>query len=188
MSLHDFELDHLAPYMSERAFPASASRDFRIMFAGRDNIHDALKHVLSRVRISLYLNMFGYADPSLNDLLMSIVHNRSITCMITLDSSQAGGKHERALLESDAAKDPDGFKTSFIIGQSATHRISHTKGFVADGCVGAEGSTNWSNDGEGVGTHAQNNTQTFLTDPWAVHRFQAELIHEHLTAVRRGLK
>lgn len=30
MSLHDFHLDDLAPYTSEKAFPAAASPDFRI--------------------------------------------------------------------------------------------------------------------------------------------------------------
>lgn len=196
MSLHDFHLDDLAPYTRERAFPEKASKDFRILFAGHDDVHRALRHVLSRVKVSLYLSMFGYDDDDLNDIVMNIVHDRSITCLITLDSSQAGGKHERRLLESDAANDPEGFKTHFIIGQSSTHRIIHTKGFVADGVIGAEGSTNWSNDGEGTfkvrtgerGFHAQNNTQTFFVDPWAVQRFQAQLIAEHVSAHVRQKK
>lgn len=192
MSLHDFQLDDLAPFMSEKSFPKKASPDFRQMFVGRDDVHRALRHVLSRTTISLHLNMFGYDDDDLNEIIMKLVHDGNITCLITLDSSQAGGKHERALLESDAANEPERFKTSFVIGQSATHRISHTKGFVADGVVGAGGSTNWSNDGEGTflvrpgqrGYHAQNNTQNFFTDPFAVQRFQAELVNEHVHAVR----
>ena len=85
-----------------------------------------------------------------------------------------------------------GFSTHFVLGQSATHQISHTKGFVADGKVGGEGSTNWSTSGEGtfvvtgkpggVGYKAQNNTQTIFTDPDAISRFQAELLAEHLAA------
>lgn len=42
------------------------------------------------------------------------------------------------------------YNTHFAIGQSYTHQISHTKGFVADGRVAAEGSTNWSTAGEGT--------------------------------------
>ncbi|MDA8095600.1 MAG: hypothetical protein M0T84_17165 [Betaproteobacteria bacterium] len=192
MSLHDFRLDDLAPYTSEKAFPATASADFRILFVGRDDVHRALRHVLSRVKCSLYLSMFGFDDDDLNDIIMGIVHDPRITCLITLDKSQAGGVHERKLLESDAAKDPEGYRTHFVVGQSATHQIAHTKGFVADGVIGAEGSTNWSTSGEGTfnvrpgekGFKAQNNTQSFFVDPYAVQRFQAQLIAEHMAAQR----
>jgi hypothetical protein len=138
--------------------------------------------------------MFGYDDDDLNDIVMGIVHDPKITCLITLDKSQAGGVHEKRLLESDAAQDPEAFNTHFVVGQSATHQISHTKGFVADGLVGCEGSTNWSSSGEGTfvvkgaaggkGYKAQNNTQTVFTDPHAIQRFQAQLIAEHIAAQR----
>lgn len=189
MSLHDLKLNDLGQYTNEKAFPTSASPDFRIMFVGRDDVHKALRHVLSKVTTSLYLNMFGYDDDDLNDIIMGIVHNPNITCLITLDKSQAGGVHEKRLLESDAVKDPQAFNTHFVVGQSATHQISHTKGFVADGVIGAEGSTNWSDSGEGTftvkGRKAQNNTQTFFTDPFAVGRFQAQLIAEHMIAQKQ---
>lgn len=189
MSLHDFKMSDLDPFTRGGA-PSTASGNFRLLFVGRDDVHKALRHVLSSVTTSLYLNMFGYDDDELNDIIMGIVHNPAITCLITLDKSQAGGVHEKRLLDSDAAKDPEGFRTHFVIGQSATHQISHTKGFVADGVIGAEGSTNWSNSGEGTfvvtGRYkAQNNTQTFFTDPYAVQRFQAQLIAEHLAAQKQ---
>jgi hypothetical protein len=190
MSLQTFTLDDLTQYTKEKQANPRASSDFRLMFVGRDNVHEALAHVLSQVTVSLYLNMFGYDDDALNDLIMDIVHEPNITCLITLDKSQAGGVHERRLLESDAAKDPEGFNTHFVIGNSATHQISHTKGFVADGIVGAEGSTNWSASGEGTFVvkgpqKAQNNTQTFFTCPDAITRFQAQLIAEHVAAQRK---
>lgn len=194
MSLQSFSLPDLDQYLYEGQASPRASADFRLLYVGRDNVHEALKHVLSRVTVSLYLNMFGFDDEELNAILMKIVHNPAITCLITLDKSQAGGVHEKRLLDSDAAQDPDGFRTHFVVGQSATHQISHTKGFVADGLVGAEGSTNWSTSGEGtfvvkgqpggVGFKAQNNTQSFFTCPDAVSRFQAELIAEHVAAQR----
>ncbi|MBB5189617.1 hypothetical protein HNQ50_000327 [Silvimonas terrae] len=193
-SLQTFDLIDLAKYTKEGQYSPTASKDFHLFYVGRDNVHEILKHVLSRVSVSLYLNMFGYDDDELNDLVMDIVHNPQITCLITLDKSQAGGVHEKKLLDSDAAKDPVGFNTHFVIGQSATHQISHTKGFVADGKVAGEGSTNWSNSGEGTfvlkgqaggtGYKAQNNTQTIFTDPDAVMRFQNELIAEHIAAHR----
>lgn len=198
MSLQSFALDDLIPFTREKQASPRASSDFRLMFAGRDDIHGALKHVLSRVTVSLYLGMFGYDDGELNDIIMGIIHDPAITCLITLDKSQAGGVHEKRLLESDAAKDPIGFNTHFAIGQSATHQISHTKGFVADGLVGAEGSTNWSISGEGAfvmpdqaggkGYKAQNNTQSFFTCPDAVTRFQAQLLAEHAIAQAQAKK
>ncbi|TDR82222.1 hypothetical protein [Paludibacterium purpuratum] len=197
-TLQTFDLVDLAQYTKEGSFSPTASKDFHLFFVGRDDVHEILKHVLSRVTVSLYLNMFGYDDDELNELIMGIVHDPSITCLITLDKSQAGGVHEKRLLDSDAAKDPIGFNSHFVIGQSATHQISHTKGFVADGKVGGEGSTNWSNSGEGTfvvkgqpggpGYKAQNNTQTIFTCPDAVARFQAELLAEHVAAQRQQTK
>jgi hypothetical protein len=159
---------------------------------GRDDVHDILKHVLSRVSVSLYLNMFGYDDDELNDILMAKALDPQITMLVTLDKSQASGKHEQALINSDIGKNPAAYNTHFVVGQSATHQISHTKGFVADGKVGGEGSTNWSSSGEGTfvetgqpggsGYKAQNNTQSIFTDADTIGRFQAELIAEHMTA------
>ena len=144
-----------------------------------------------------YLNMFGYDDDELNDLVMAVAEDPQMTAVYTLDKSQAGGVHEKALLSSDAAKDPQAFRTHFAIGQSATHQISHTKGGVLDGRVGFEGSTNWSVSGEGTfvaghtapggsGYKAQNNTLSVFTDSDTNARFTAELIAEHLAAVDQG--
>jgi len=193
-SLKTFQLADLAQFTREKAFSANASRDFVLLMVGRDNVHEALKYVLSRVQTSLYLSMFGFADPELNDLLMAKAMDPSITVLITLDKSQSGGVGEKKLLDVDRQKDLQAFNTHFAIGQSATHQINHTKGFIADGLVGAEGSTNWSTGGEGVFVNgqiggpnfrAQNNTQTFFTCPDAIARFQAQLIAEHMTAVKQ---
>ncbi|HTT58391.1 MAG TPA: hypothetical protein VMF63_14860 [Opitutaceae bacterium] len=197
-SLQTFSLPDLAPYTREKAYATNASRDFHLFYVGRDDVHDVLKHVLSRVSVSLYLNMFGFDDDELNDILMAKALDPKITMLITLDKSQAGGVHEKLLLNSDLAKNPEAFNTHFVIGQSATGQISHTKGFVADGRVGGEGSTNWSASGEGTfvvtgqaggpGYKAQNNTQSIFTDPDTVSRFTAELIAEHMAAQAHAAK
>lgn len=191
-SLQTFDLLELQQYTQEKSYSPAASKDFHLFFVGRDDVHDILKYVLSRVRVSLYLNMFGYDDPELNDILMAKALDPTVTMLITLDKSQAGGAHERALLDADRQHMLAKFNTYFAIGQSSTHQISHTKGFVADAKVGGEGSVNWSAAGEGTfvvtgqpggpGFKAQNNTQTIFTDPDSVRRFQAELIAEHMTA------
>ena len=191
-TLQTFTLMELQQYTREKTYSTSASRDFHLFYVGRDDVHDILKHVLSRVSVSLYLNMFGYDDAELNDILMAKALDPHVTMMITLDQSQAGGQHEKALLSSDIAKYPKQYNTYFVVGQSATHQITHTKGFVADGKVAGEGSTNWSTAGEGTfvvtgqpggaGYKAQNNTQTIIIDPDSISRFQAELIAEHMAA------
>jgi hypothetical protein len=192
LSLQTFDLLDLQQYTQEQAYAPAASKDFHLFFVGRDDVHDVLKHVLSRARVSLYLNMFGYDDEELNDILMEKVLDPNVTMLITLDKSQAGGKHEKALLDADRKHALADFNTHFAIGQSSTHQISHSKGFVADGKVGGEGSVNWSVGGEGTfvvtgkaggpGYKAQNNTQTIFTDPDSVNRFQTELIAEHMIA------
>lgn len=191
-TLQTFNVADLQQFTREKVYSNSASKDFHLFYVGRDDVHDILKYVLSRVSVSLYLNMFGFDDPELNDILMAKVTDPHITVMITLDKSQSGGKTEKALLEADKAKSLEAFNTHFVVGQSATHQISHTKGFVADGKVAAEGSTNWSVSGEGVfvlngqaggtGYKAQNNTQSIITDPDTISRFTAELIAEHMAA------
>ncbi len=135
--------------------------------------------------------MFGYDDNELNTLIMSAAENPNVMTMITLDKSQSGGAHEKAILASDAAKDPAAYNAHFAIGQSATHQISHTKGAVLDGVVGFEGSTNWSASGEGTipvtGTRkAQNNTLLVFTDSRSLRSFRDELVSEHQTVVAQG--
>ena len=191
-TLQSFTIADLAQYTPEKAYAPDASSQFHLFFVGRDDVHNILKHVLSRVRVSLYLNMFGYDDDELNDIILQKALDPKVTMLITLDKSQAGGKHEQMLLDADKKQALAQFNTHFVIGQSATHQISHTKGFVGDGKVGGEGSTNWSDSGEGRFVlpgqpggpkyKAQNNTQTIFVDTDSLRRFQAELIAEHMAA------
>jgi len=191
-SLQTFTLHDLAQYTKEASYSTIASKDVHLFYVGRDDVHDILKYILSRVTISLYLNMCGFDDSELNNLLMQKALNPAVTMLITLDKSQASGVHEKALLAADEKYNLAAYNTHFVIGQSATHQISHTKGFVADGRVAGEGSTNWSTSGEGTfvvngkpggpGYKAQNNTQAIITDPDTIIRFQTELIGEHMIA------
>jgi hypothetical protein len=209
-SLQDFELPDLQQFTREGVYSNTASKDFHLFYVGRDNVHEILKFVLSRVRISLYLNMFGFDDDELNSILMAKVMDPTVTMLITLDQSQAGGVHEKTLIEADQKSNLAAFNTHFVIGQSLTGQISHTKGFVADGKVGGEGSTNWSVSGEGTfvngtwnvtgptapagpvspgkGYKAQNNTQSIFTDQDTITRFQTELVAEHLIATKAAAK
>lgn len=192
-NLQNFNLLDLQQYTFEQTYSSNPSKDFHLFYVGRDDVHDIIKHVLSRVSVSLYLNMYSYDDTELNDIIMSKVLDKNITVLITLDKTETGSKTEKALLASNAAKNPAAYNSHFVIGSSSTGQISHTKGFVADGKVAAEGSTNWSTSGEGIGTpgtpgyKAQNNTQSIITDPDTISRFTAQLIREHMAAQGKAL-
>src|SRR5260221_7306396 len=90
VSLQRFALLDLQQYTQEKVYATTASKDFHLFYVGRDDVHSILKHVLSRVSVSLYLNMFGYDDDELNDILMKIALDDTITMLVTLDKSQAG--------------------------------------------------------------------------------------------------
>ncbi len=196
-TLQTFTLDDLAQYTREGAFGPTASPDFRVFYVGRDDVHGVLVHLYTRVRLSVKMNMFGYDDDQLNQILVGLVHDPTIMVQVTLDQSQASGAHEKGILQSDAAADPAGYAADFAIGQSDTHQISHTKGGVLDGIVGFEGSTNWSASGEGTGIvlgdakqnpgfKAQNNTLSVYVNAYEIAKFSARLDYEHGVAAHQS--
>lgn len=196
-TLQNFTLNDLALYTPEQAFPLTASQDFRVFYVGRDDVHGVLMHLFSRVSLSVKMNMFGYDDNDLNNVLMSLAQNPSVMVQVTLDKSQASDPTEKAILSSDVATDAAGFAADFVVGESATSQISHTKGGVLDGIVAFEGSTNWSSSGEGTGItllaakqtpgfKAQNNTLAVYTNPYEIAKFAARLDYEHAVAAHRA--
>jgi hypothetical protein len=195
-TLQHFTLDDLAVYTSEQAFGPTASPDFRVFYVGRDDVHGVLMHLYTRVSLSVKMNMFGYDDDDLNKVLMGLVQNPSVMVQVTLDKSQSGGAHEKAILSSDMAQDAEGCANDFVVGESATSQISHTKGGVLDGIVAFEGSTNWSSSGEGTGINltaakqapgfkAQNNTLAVYVNTYEIAKFAARLDWEHAVAASR---
>jgi hypothetical protein len=192
-TLQNFTLDELAQYTAEGAFGPTASPDFRVFYVGRDDVHGVLMHLYTRVTLSVKMNMFGYDDQDLNNVLMDLVRNPSVMVQVTLDKSQAAGPAEKAILSSNEANDPAGCANDFAIGDSATDQISHTKGGVLDGIVAFEGSTNWSSSGEGTGItldaakqspgfKAQNNTLAVYVNAYEIAKFIARLDYEHAVA------
>jgi len=198
-TLQHFTLDDLAAYTAEQAFGPTASPDFRVFYVGRDDVHGVLLHLFTRVTLSVKMNMFGYDDDDLNKVLMGLVQNPSVMVQVTLDRSQAAGATEKAILGSDSAQDQKGFANDFVVGESATDQISHTKGGVLDGIVAFEGSTNWSSSGEGTGISlnaarqapgfkAQNNTLAVYVNTYEIAKFAARLDYEHATAAAKSLR
>ena len=193
-----FTLADLAPFMAGGVIPTNASHDHLLMEVGCDDVHGSIKHVLSRARKSVYLSMFGFDDDELADILWGLIERPDVLVMITLDKSQAGGVHEKKLLDRERAHDLLAFNSHVVIGQSATHQILHTKGFVADGIVGCHGSTNWSASGEGTfingtapggpGYKAQANTHDWFVDGASLHTMQTTIITQHQIAAKQAAK
>src|SRR3974390_2612389 len=80
-SLQTFALLDLQQYTQEKVYSTTASKDFHLFYVGRDDVHDILKHVLSRVSVSLYMNMFGFDDDELNDIIMTLVNDPGAAMM-----------------------------------------------------------------------------------------------------------
>lgn len=168
--------------------------DHYIFFVGRDDIHGIMLYLISQEKLGFDFNMYGFADDELNQAILDLIKNPSVSVQGTLDKSQAGGVHEKKLLSMDELNDPS-FTNSIAIGQSATHQISHSKAGI---CVGQgiafEGSTNWSKGGEGIGISlkadiknpqgfiAQNNTLTVSANSQYISRLQRQLLIEHRIA------
>jgi hypothetical protein len=195
-TLQSFTLDDLAQYTREGAFGPTASSDFRVFYVGRGDVHGVLVHLFTRVRLSVKMNMFGYDDDQLNQILIDLATDPTVMVQVTLDKSQSTGAHEKAILSSDAAQDPSAYAADFAVGQSDTRQISHTKGGVLDGIVAFEGSTNWSSSGEGSGISldaakqhpgfkAQNNTLAVYVNPYEIAKFSARLDYEHGVATHQ---
>lgn len=166
-----------------------------LFMVGRDDVHGILHYLLTHETLGFDFNQYGYDDAQLNDDIMAMLRNPGIVVQGTLDKSQAGGVAERKLVAMDEANDPT-FGNSIVIGNSATHQISHTKGGVLVGQgLAFEGSTNWSVSGEGEGISlkadvmqpkgfkAQNNTLLVSTNPVLIARFRTQLAIEHRIAV-----
>ena len=170
--------------------------DHYLFLVGVDDCHGILHHLIPAEQMAFKFNMFGFDDDELNDDIVTLMGNPMVRVQGSLDRSQAGGVHERKILEADVANNPE-FYNSVVITQSATHQISHTKGGVMVGLgIGFEGSMNWSASGEGIGISlkpepqapgfkAQNNTLLISTNPVFLARFGARLDAEHVTGLQQ---
>lgn len=127
-------------------FAAQYPEDYRTYFSPRDpGVHKLIVDLLTVVKHSLVLNMFGYDDDEADAAIRAHLGDPSIYVQMSLDRSQAGGVHEKALL---AKWNADQVGNSIAIGNSIGHAISHLKVLIVDGLYIVSGSTNWSLSGE----------------------------------------
>jgi PLD-like domain len=141
-----FSWDDLGPYKAEGRFLDGYPDDERTFFAPRDNVHGLLVALLATAQHSIVVNMFGYDDDELNKIIQDKLADAHVYVQMSLDRSQAAGKHEKQIL---ANWDNNAFGNSIAIGTSSVHNaISHLKIVIVDGVYTVKGSTNWSLSGE----------------------------------------
>ena len=112
----------------------------------------------------------GFDDEELAQVLHDKIAQPGVFVQLSLDSSQAGGVHEKALL----AK-ADYPATSVAYGRSEHGAIMHMKVLIVDGMYLVTGSTNWSTGGESL----QDNQMTVTADTLACAqaRSRTDAIH-----------
>jgi phosphatidylserine/phosphatidylglycerophosphate/cardiolipin synthase-like enzyme len=143
----NFNWDDLAQYKAEKRFLDGYPPDQRTFFSPRDTIHPMLASLLSSAQRSLVLNMYGYDDDELDEIIRHKLDEEHVYVQMSLDKSQAGGKHAKEILGKWSNTE---FGNSIAIGTSSVHHaISHLKVLIVDGVYTVTGSTNWSLSGEG---------------------------------------
>jgi len=75
-------------------FPPAYPDTTRTFYSPVDQVHQALKDLLTSADKTIIVAMYGYDDPELNAALQSSLNDENIYVQMSLDSSQAAGKAE----------------------------------------------------------------------------------------------
>lgn len=165
-------------------FPPDYPGNVKHVFAPVDLVHEAFLSLLQCSDLSsLDASMYGWDDEQISDLFEHALLDENIPVTLCLDSSQAGGVHERAII----AKYPAGeMGNQVVIGRSSKGAINHDKLIVINRLVTICGSTNLSAGGE----RKQNNEATIVLDRAfageTVNRIQ--IIHGEMAAQMAAAK
>lgn len=161
----------LDQFMKTPPLPGSSTQ-YRKLYSPIDDVPGALQAVIGSAQHSAVVAMYGFDDDQLAQMLADYCGNPEMFVQISLDKSQAGGVHEKVILDKFFA-DKEG--TSVAIGTSERSAIMHRKMAIIDGVWLITGSTNWSTSGETL----QDNELTITYDPVECARARTILDVEH---------
>jgi phosphatidylserine/phosphatidylglycerophosphate/cardiolipin synthase-like enzyme len=170
--LPQFDWNDLGRYKAAGRFLDGYPSDVRTFFSPVDAVHEVLRALLTSTQKSIVVNMFGYDDPVLNDIILEKLIDEHVYVQMSLDSREAAGKTEKTLLSKWRH---DLIGNSIAIGHSSKGAISHMKIVIVDGIYTVRGSTNWSLSGE----QDQDNELTIHNDAVIAAETRAQLDHNH---------
>ena len=160
-------------------FPPDYPANLRTLYSPVDDVHGALLALVQSAKHSLVVAMYGFDDDQVADAIKSKLVDGQVQVLLTLDSSQAGGKHEREIL---ARED---YPASIVaVGRSERGAIQHMKMLVIDGLIVVNGSTNWSASGETL----QDNQLTVVFDRAEAFMARLRIDKIHASMLAKGSK
>jgi PLD-like domain len=147
--------------------------DTRTFWSPVDDVHGALVELASSATLSLVVAMFGYNDDEFATVVSTKITTPGVFVQLSLDASQAGGVHEKAILAKNNYP-----ATSIAWGNSERGAIMHLKVIIVDGMYLATGSTNLSTSAETL----QDNQLTVTSNSLACAQARArtDMIHDSM--------
>ena len=170
------DLSWLDAYAAQ-PFPPGTPTDRRTFYSPVDRVPYVLRAVVATASRSLVIAMYGFDDDALADIIKQKLEAHDVYVQLTLDSSQAGGVHEKAILAAESYP-----ASTIAIGRSEQDAIMHLKEVVVDGTILVTGSTNWSASGE----TKQDNQLTVEYNPWAAAAAMARIGAIHANMINQA--
>jgi phosphatidylserine/phosphatidylglycerophosphate/cardiolipin synthase-like enzyme len=170
--LPPFDWNDLGRYKAAGRFLDGYPPDVRTFYSPVDEVHLVLRALLASTQKSIVINMYGYDDADLNDIILEKLKDGQVFVQMSLDKTQAANKQEKGLLDE---WQHDLIGNSIAIGHSTKGAISHMKILIVDGIYTVRGSTNWSLGGE----EDQDNELTIHNNAVLAAETRAELDRNH---------